>query len=262
MSNRKAMRFAIYFLIILLLVIGSCTGHNTKPDSKNLIPEKDLISLLIDIHITDGLLSLPRINNKYTALDSITAYYHVIEKHGYTKEMMDKTMKYYFISKPKKLNKIYDEVLVKLSEMESRVEKESYMEQARISNIWKGKDFYAMPSVSRNDSANIDFTVTKPGTYQLAFSTIVYPDDQTVHPGATIYSVSPDSITTGKRKYFNTLEYLKDAVSHSYVITLNIPANSSLHFGGSFFDSGNDSPEIASHYKIENISLTLTMLPR
>lgn len=246
-------------LIIFSLFMGSCTGRKAKLDSDNIIPEKELISLLIDIHITDGLLSLPTINTTYTALDSITTYYHVIEKHGYTKEMMDKTMKYYFIKKPNRLSKIYDQVLVKLSEMESRVEKESYMEQGRISNHWKGKDFYALPSINNNDSANIDLTLG-PGSYQLSFTAIVYPDDQSVHPGISIYSVSADSIATGKRKYFNNLKYLKDGMPHTFTVTLNVPIKSSVHFGGSLFDSDSNPSEIENHYKIDNIFLSYSIV--
>ena len=66
---------------------------------------------MTDIHLADGLLILPKIKTMYSSLDSITAYTQIIEKHGYTKEIMDKTMKYYFIKDPKKLNKIYDQVL-------------------------------------------------------------------------------------------------------------------------------------------------------
>lgn len=250
------MKFALYILFIFSLVTGSCSSRNTKLDTNNLIPEKELISLLIDIHITDGLLIIPYINSSYSALDSITTYYHVIEKHGYTKEIMDKTMKYYFIKNPKKLNKIYDLVLVKLSEMESRVEKESFIEQARISNLWHGKDFYALPSLNNSDSTEINFTTSNQGFYRLSFTTTVYPGDQATNPRFTVYSVTPDSLETGKKTYLNTMRYIKDGFPHTYLLTLKVPVNSALHFGGSLFDSDNHRDGIENHYKIENISLT------
>jgi hypothetical protein len=171
------MKSAPYILFIIAFAALSCSHPKVQLDNNKLIPEKELISILIDIHITDGLLALPRINTTYSILDSITTYYHVIEKHGYTKDMMDKTMKYYFIKDPKRLNKIYDIVLERLSEMESRIEKRSYVEQARLSNLWPGKDFYAAPSTG-NGSAGFDITLSKQGFYRLAFTTTVYPDDQ------------------------------------------------------------------------------------
>jgi hypothetical protein len=254
------MKFAFYILIIFSLVAGSCSSRKPKLDRKNLIPEKELISLLIDIHITDGLLSIPRINTAYSSLDSITTYYHVIEKHGYTKEVMDKTMKYYFIKNPKKLNNIYDVVLGKLSEMESRVEKESNIEQSRLSNLWRGKDFYAAPSVPDIDSTEINITLSNHGFYKLAFTATVYPDDQAVNPRLTIYSVSADSLETGRRSYLKTIEYIKDGSPHMYYINLRVPVNTVIHFGGSFFDSENRKEGIENRYTIENISLSYSIL--
>src|ERR1035437_8251380 len=104
-------RFALLMLMMISLLTGSCSGRKNKLDDKNLIPEKELVSLLTDIHLADGLLTLPKINSWTSSLDSISTYYQVIEKHGYTKEIMDKTIKYYFINDPQKLNKIYDQVL-------------------------------------------------------------------------------------------------------------------------------------------------------
>src|SRR5674536_806 len=122
-------RFTFLILIIISIMMGSCSGRKNKLDKKNLIPEKDLVSILTDIYITDGLLTVPNIILRASSLDSITTYYQVIESHGYTKEAMDRTMKYYFIENPKRLNKIYDKVLGILSEMESRVDKEVALEQ-------------------------------------------------------------------------------------------------------------------------------------
>jgi hypothetical protein len=254
------MKIAFYILIVISLVTGSCSNQEPKLDSKNLIPENELISLLIDIHITDGLLEIPGINTAYSVLDSISTYYHVIEKHGYTKEAMDKTMKYYFIKNPKKLNRIYDMALGKLSEMESRIEKESNIEQARLSNLWRGKDFYAVPSVSNIDSTELNITISNHGYYKLTFTTTVYPDDQAVNPRLTIYSVSADSLETGRRSYLKTWGYIKDGAPHTYNLTLNVPVNTNIHFGGSLFDSENRKEGIQNHYKIENISLSYSIV--
>lgn len=250
------MKSAICILIILSLGTVSCKNHESKLDSNNLIPEKELISLLIDIHIANGLLSLPRINSSYSSLDSITSYYHVIEKHGYTKDMLDKTLKFYFMKNPKKLNEIYDVALGKLSEMETLVSNQSSIEQARNSNLWQGKDFYASPSINIKDTARINFTFSNPGFYKLAFTATVYPDDPALNPQLTIYSVSSDSLSTGKRTFINTLKYLKDGRPHTYFLSLKVPQNKALHFSGSLFDSNNHPEGVENHYKIENISVS------
>lgn len=249
-------RFAFLILIAISLMAGSCSGRKPKLDKKNLIPEKELVSLLTDIHLTDGLLVLPKIYSWGSSLDSISSYIQVIEKHGYTKENLDKTMKYYFINNPKKLNKIYDQVLGKLSEMESRVQKEFIIEQAHISNLWKGKDFYSIPSLSGNDSTFFNITLNISGSYTLSFSATLFPDDQSINPGPTLYSNSPDSIDTGRRQYIKSIDYIKDGRPHTYKMTFTVPENQIRHLRGWFYDFDNPTSGLEKHVKIENILLT------
>lgn len=243
-------------LITISILSGACSKRKIDIDNKNLIPEKELIPLLTDIHLTDGLLTIPQINIWTSSLDSITTYIQVIEKHGYTKEIMDKTMQYYFVNDPKELNRIYDQVLGILSEMESRVDKEANAEMAQNNNQWTGKDFYSFPDPSGNDSSQFDITLSRPGVYTLGFSAILYPDDQSVNPGPTIYSCSPDSIETGKKRYFKTANFLKDGQLHLYRFNIQVPAGKIIHLRGWLFDPENGIFGTEKHVIIDNISFS------
>lgn len=249
-------RFAFLILIIISGMAVSCSSRKSRLDKKHLIPEKELISIMTDIHLADGLLALPSINSTYSLLDSIAAYTQVIEKHGYTKEMMDKTMKYYFIKEPKKLNRIYDKVQSILSEMESRVEKESIIVLAKISNLWPGKDFYSLPSLKGNDSTRFDVILPKSGYYNLTYSVTLYPDDQSVNPRPTAYTTPIDSIDSGKKVYAKYIIYLKDGRLHTYNLNFHIPENKIRYLRGWLYDFDNTAPGLEKHIKIENISLT------
>jgi hypothetical protein len=249
-------RFALIILTIIILITGACSSRKNKLDRKHLIPEKELVSLLTDIHIADGLLILPKINSWSTSLDSITTYVQIIEKHGYTKEVMDKTMRYYFIHDPKKLNKIYDQVLGILSEMESRVEKESTNLLANVTNQWPGKDVYMFPSSSGNDSTRFDITIYRPGFYALSFSTTLFLDDCSVNPKPTVYMTAFDSINTGKKYYLKSIYYLKDDWSHTYKLTFTVNENKPRHLRGWLYDFDNLHADFEKHITIENISLT------
>jgi hypothetical protein len=253
-------RFGFLILIIISLMAGSCSGRKPKLDNKHMIPEKELVSLLTDIHLATGLLNLPSINAWASSLDSITSYYQIIEKHGYTKQIMDKTMNYYFFKNPKKLNKIYDQVLGILSEMESHVDKDSFIILARRSNMWPGKDFYLIPSPSGNDSTMFDITLSNSGYYTLTFSATVFPDDQSVNPRASVYSSSPDSIDTGSRKYYKSIDYLKDGQPHNYKLRIPVSENKIRHLRGWLYDFDAPFSVIEKHIKIENISLIYTRL--
>jgi hypothetical protein len=223
-----------------------------------MIPEKELTSIITDLYISDGLLTLPRINHWYYQLDSLSVYKTVIEKHGYTKEAMDKTLKYYFIKKPKKLIKIYDQVLAVLSEMESRYEKEVILMQSKLSNLWKGKDIYAFPDASGNDSTDFAITVVNPSSYTLKFTVTLYPDDQAINPRMTAYTCNPDSIETGKRHYYKTISYIKDGQPHTYSLIINALKKSDYHFRGLLFNSDKVQDDCGRHLTIEDISFTYT----
>ena len=247
-------RFILITFIIISLLAGSCEGRKNKLDTSNMIPEDELVSVLTDIYIADGLVTVPRIHSFYSNLDSLTSYYKVIEKHGYTKASMDKTMKYYFIKKPKKLIKIYDKVLGILTEMETLVSKESLSSDTHSKSIWNGKEFFLFPGRLETDSALIDIKLDKKGIYTLMFSATLFPDDQSVNPRITLYSCNSDSIGTGKRNYIKSLNYIKDGQPHTYNYIIRTPDLITLHLGGLFFSNDNLASE--THAEFENISLT------
>jgi hypothetical protein len=249
-------RFTLVFLILFSFLGDSCSSRKNKLDHRGVIPEKELVSILTDVYIADGIIFNPRIHQWFASVDSLSSYHKIIEKHGYSKSTMDKTMKFYFIKKPKELIKIYDQVLGILSEMESIVEREAALEAGHVENLWAGKKFYLFPDLTGNDSAWFDITLNKMGIYTFAFSATLFPDDQAFNPRLTAFSCHPDSINTGKRKYIETINYIKDGQPHIYTFTINVPKSRTLHFKGWFYDFDNHPDEWEKHLRIVNISLT------
>lgn len=243
-------------MIMFSLLTGSCTTRKSRLDAEGLIPEKELISILQDVYIADGLLSLPDVRKNYSKLDSLSVYDDIIHNHGYTKENMDNTMKYYFIKNQKRLIAIYDQVLGIFSGQESLLEKESLIAQRNIANVWNGKDYYLLPESGGADSTMFNIKLYNQGIYFLTFSATLYPDDQSVNPRISVYTCHPDSTDTGKRKYIKTLKYIKDGQPHSYTLIFNVPAKSTLHVRGWFYDIDNNLPELEKHAIFENISFT------
>jgi hypothetical protein len=249
-------RYTLQILILLSLMAGACSSRKNKLDRSGLIPEDDLVSVLADVYLADGLLTIPNIHSKYVSLDSVEVYEYTIEKHGYTKESMDKTMKYYFIKKPKKLISIYDQVLGILSEMETRSLKQQDYEERVVFNRWKGKDLYYFPDPSATDSTEFDITLDKPSVYSLEFTTTLFPDDQAKNARYTIYTCHPDSINTGKRNYLGTINYIKDGNPHTYSMKIRVPFKNILRLRGILYDFDNNPDEWGKHILINNITLS------
>jgi hypothetical protein len=254
----KLTRHILPVLLVVSLIAGSCAGRKNKAASNDLIPENDLISILKDVYLTDGLLSLPDINRIYQAnTDSLSAYSDVVESHGYKLDQMNRTIRYYFVKKPKKLIKIYDKVLGLISEMDSRIEKEAPVFAGEPGNFWSGKSSYSFPDPSGKSNAFFDYPVPVSGIYVMKFTLTVYPDDQAVKPRIGIFIYNPDSTGYTNRKYFHSVGFIKDGRPHTYRSTVIIRNPRNRHsIKGWFIENENIKPPAEDHMRVENIKLS------
>ncbi len=245
----------IILILVTATICGSCGSRRTKIDSKNLIPEKDLVPILRDLYLADGLIGMPRIMLKYAPFDSISTYNHLIEEHGYTKEAMDRTMKYYFVRDPKKLIKIYDKVLGILSVMELRIQKEIIKSKPRTSTLWPGYEFYSFPDPSDSDSTSFRITADKQGFYILSATITLYPDDKSFSPAISAMAFNPDSLATGKLRFARSSPFIKDGYPHKYKISFNVPPRSKLQIEGDLYSPFNMTDLWDRHLVIQNVTL-------
>ena len=252
--NEMTRVFKILLLPALLLM--SCETRIRNSDHRDLVPEKELPSILAEVYMADGLLSLPSIRAAYSHLDSISGYAEVIASHGYTKEMMDRTMKYYFVRKPKALEKIYDRTLAMLTEMESIAEREHQKLQAEISNMWKGAAFYQVIDPVGVKADSIDLLLEIPGYYTLSFRATFFPGDQLSPATLNAYTCHRDSAASGRRDYIRSAEYIKDGQPHDYSVRIVVPADRPLRMKGSFYDTGRHPEPWDKNAIFTNISLT------
>jgi len=249
-------RYSIFILVIISVIAGSCSSRKNKVDTKNIIPEKELVPILTELFLTDGLLIIPRVNQWYSQSDTLEAYRDVLKSHGYTKEDMDKTMMYYFMRNPKKLIKIYDQALGILSEMETRNDVEVSLLQTKEANLWKGKDSYFIPDSSFSGFSGLEVTLSNTGIYNLTFTATLSAVDVSLNPHSSFYTCHPDSTETGKRHYIKPITYIKDGRAHTYRIEIKASNRSPLLLRGLFYDSDNSPNETGIFMRVENIFLS------
>ncbi|MDX9696653.1 MAG: DUF4296 domain-containing protein [Bacteroidales bacterium] len=118
LNNFILMRI-IFF--ILMIFIASCGYQDKTPEG--IIPKEKMVDILVDVHLTDGLFTNNSTRIRYAKQDSINYYDRILENHGYTRKDFD-TSVYYYSHNINEYNKIYIEVLNKLSEKETRVKEE------------------------------------------------------------------------------------------------------------------------------------------
>jgi len=104
---------ALSFLFAALL---SCKDDITKINHKGIIPRKDFVEILADIHLVDALTEGPEFNSKFESSDSVILYGAIFKKYNVTQAEFDSTVSMY-VRQPKVYMKVYDEVLLKLNYM-------------------------------------------------------------------------------------------------------------------------------------------------
>jgi len=253
-------RYIIPVLVACLLATASCTGRKSGAGHKGIIPEKDLTSILAEVYLADGLITIPEIRYKFTEGDSLDTYIDIIERYGYSKQAMDNTIRYYFVRKPKSLLRIYDKVLGQLSEMESIVDRDMQNFGVRQMNIWPGEQFYSFFGMHNEDTACFDFSSNFYGTLSLKFTLAIYPEDQSSGPVLGLWFSQTDSAGIEKRIGFPPVPFVKDGHPRDYNIPLVQTLAGTVRLRGRFIDQQNISPLRDQHYWVNNIILTRTRI--
>jgi hypothetical protein len=220
-----------------------------------MIPARNLIPLLTDLYLADGLLAYQPVKNIFIAKDSIINYIDIIESHGYTKEQMDNTLKYYFINNPKKLQKIYDQVLARLTEIESEIESNSPTE-TNVHNLWNQKHSLKLPEEGVHNPLYFSIPVKDTGVYIFNFDYILYSDDQSLNPRTTIYFWRSDNTEAGVKQSWDDIRLVRDGIRHSYSATKRLTDTSFTHICGNLHECDPQSARWEKHAIFSNMLLT------
>ena len=103
-------------LVILIYVFVSCENDIIKKP-EHLIKEKQMIDMLVDIHIAEATYNRMRYDSIVKNSSSANFYYSVLEKYQTPDSVFEKSFVFY-ASNPRNFEKMYREVMNKLSETE------------------------------------------------------------------------------------------------------------------------------------------------
>ncbi len=109
------------FLVILFLLIiafASC-DKPPIPKPKKLIKEKEMIKMLVDIHLAEATYQKMRFDSIMKNFTSVDYYYSILDKYEVADSVFEKSFVYY-ASNPRQFEQMYRKVMNKLSEMEQQ----------------------------------------------------------------------------------------------------------------------------------------------
>ncbi len=101
------------------MALTSCWQENPQgAQPEGLISKKELKDLMVDLYLAESSNNM-RMLEKDTTLPKYAEFYKaVLEKHNVTAKAYENSLKYY-AEDPDEINAIYDEVLQRLTKMES-----------------------------------------------------------------------------------------------------------------------------------------------
>jgi hypothetical protein len=122
--------------IIVVIFLSACAKESKSPDY--VIPQDKMVNIITDIHIMDGLNTMSNVRRKL-AKDSISNYDVIFTNYGYSRSDFDTSI-YFYSKNIDQFDKIYEDVLNKLNEMETIVKQESVEEEAKKEERRKKKE--------------------------------------------------------------------------------------------------------------------------
>lgn len=209
-------------------------GCGKTKRSKDLIPEKEFIQLLVDIHMFDAILTNHALNEVTGNIDSLTIYSSVLKKYNTDKETFDATMKWYSTNH-EELSMLYDNVFGEINKRLRTIDEQmDLFNQTGNKNIYNSKKYknykgdtanYPKPYIIKTDSA---------GTYLFNIRLRMFEDDKSVNPRIIAYFINNKTNPTDsilaidapmiKSNHSRDYQYIAELTDNKYkYIKLTIP---------------------------------------
>lgn len=182
------------------------------------------------MHIADALAVNRTVNDQFQNLDSSLVYSSVLNKHGYTKNELVKTMEYY-TTKPDKLAKIYDEVFSELSrESEKFKATRNKYSYSNTDDVWKAKNTrYRITGREAMYPKAFEFPIDSFGTYVIHVSIKMTDEDSSKNARLIAYFFSPENDVPEKRLYFKKTPIPKSKYPREYILVKKCKDSSLTH---------------------------------
>lgn len=239
--------------LYLLLVLFSLMACDNKQEKRPTISEKQLVDILVDVHLTDASLSS---KNIYTRRGNyLPSYYYnsIYEKYGISPTQFDSCINYYG-RHSQRFNQLYDQVIDSLNRLETKlkIEMQKTTERLDTVNLWNQKDTLILPD---SVFSHLPFNIPTPqkGVYTLKAEIKLFLDDETDSPQFRIYFWKADTTSQGARRFFKPIQLIRDGKFHKYEAQMELPDSTYTHLKGEMLFGTNKDKDYNQHAEVRNI---------
>ena len=218
----------------------------------NIIPKKDFILILTDIHLSKSYFSSEGIYHARWK-DTIPYNQHIVERHGYKWAQFDSTMSWY-CSRPRKLRDVYETVMVNLNELDRMVSEEL----DPPSELWTAAREFHLPFGEKPDSVPANVLLKGVGSYVVRAKIRVYPHDGSIDPRIALYLWRSDTTAYGVRDTLWLASLWKDGIEYEYRMERTLyPGNEFTHLKGNWLHHTRNAMDTTArqHAEIRDISV-------
>ncbi len=253
------MRKAVVFLLVLVMLL-SC--HRKGGKKVRIIPRDDLVSVLEDIYLANGLFSLSTMRNRFPGTDSLSNYRDILQKYGYTLEDLEKTIDYYTSeARLAELEGVYEEVVKDLSTLQERSFEEEHLappgeEPGPPGDLWRGDREYHLPRQGRRNKIPFTVELQGPGMYTLSLSVKVHEDDGSRRPFIHVWFAERED-DGGRKLEWRRKTLKKDGKWHQYILAKKLTDPSFRYLKGYLLDDMNKDSSYIKQADIRDIRLDI-----
>ncbi len=111
---RKLLKISVFFV---LLVLVGCHSKSKRTAPTVLLPEPQMIDVLMDVQIMEATISYKKNINQKTAYLKNIGYDTLFAHYGITDSIFKENMTYYYSFEPQTLMRIVDSVGARLQKM-------------------------------------------------------------------------------------------------------------------------------------------------
>ena len=236
--------------LVVTMLLFSCK-------TSTIIPEKDMISILVKISITDATVVNSDLRKTYFDKDTIDYYGKTIQSFGYSSAQFDSSLKHYSKA-PKELDAIYDKVIIELSKIQTDLATLSKKDSTGIDslkNLWSLKTEYNLSLDGPQDLIFFDIPVVGLGTYTLSYDIQIFADDESVNPQLKIYFYYNNKTESGDVSHYITKPYIKDGVKRTITTQMELRNSLVTKLKGLLLDYSNPNKNFRSHATVSNIKV-------